>query len=75
MKARQPKLKTEHLAVDSINVQDFIINDCASYAEAAEFFGVDKSTIDRWMMGRTQPHPTCYRAIAAYKRLQVLEAA
>ena len=74
MKARQPKLNLEQLAIESVNVHQFILNDCATYAEAAQFFGVDTSTVGRWMMGGIKPHPSCYTAVAAYKRLQEVAA-
>jgi hypothetical protein len=74
MKARTPKLNLEPLAIESVNIQQFILNDCATYAEAAQFFGVDTSTVGRWMMGVKKPHPACYTAVAAYKKLQEVAA-
>ena len=78
MKARTLKLNLEPLAIESANIQDFILNDCATYAEAAAFFGVDTSTVGRWMMGVKKPHPACLTAVALWKhnqRLQVQEVA
>lgn len=74
MKARQPKLKLDQLAIDTTDVKDFILNDCANYAEAAEFFGVDKATVGRWMMGTVRPHPSCTTAVAAYRKLMEVAA-
>lgn len=70
MKARQPKLKLDHLDIDSTNLRDFILNDCATYSEAAKFFRVEYETVARWMMGTVKPHPACYTAVALYKHMQ-----
>lgn len=79
MKTRPAQLKIERLAVDELTAQDvqnFIIYDCSSQREAAEFFNVDMSTIARWLSGATVPHKTCYSLLALYRQhVAIKEAA
>lgn len=69
MKAREPKLKLGQIDTNSIDVCQWIREKCANYAEAAFFFGVDDSTIKRWMNGTRRPSPIAARAIALYEEI------
>jgi hypothetical protein len=76
MRTREPKLRIEQLAIESVtiaDVQNFIANECSSQREAADFFNVDLSTVGRWMMGTVKPHPACCTAVALYRRYAQLQ--
>lgn len=73
MKAQIPTIPIPQYEVDDINVADFIRSNFPTWDDAAEWFGVSRPTIERWVNGRGTPHPTCYTAIAAFQLWQSKE--
>jgi hypothetical protein len=71
MKARTPKLNLPHCEGEYTDVKNFIYQECANYAEAAEFFLVSQKTIERWMSDGAKPHPSCIRSVELWKQLQL----
>lgn len=69
MKARTPKLKPVQIDAESIDTCQWIRENCANYAEAAEFFNVSETSVKRWMYGESKPSPTAAVAIALYEKL------
>lgn len=74
MKARQLLLNLPHCEGTSEDVKSFVLQKCATYAEAADFFMVDQTTVERWMSDRSKPHPSCIRLVYVWQQLQEVKS-
>ena len=69
MKAREPKLKIGQLDTEEIDVCQWILDRCANYAEAADFFQVTETSVKRWMNGTSEPSGPAKTAVILYNKL------